>query len=108
MMKRLQDRCARAPVGVLSLFLAVLMAGSLLIPPLLNEKKGGEAKAGEAGGPSLSKKKGGEAKGGETDSGTRQCEEDYAICRVRCDAGRNCLEGCLQTYNACRRNVNPR
>jgi hypothetical protein len=77
---------ARAPIILLSILLAVLVASSLLI--LLSEK-------------------GGEAKAAETDSGVRQCEEDYALCRGKCDGKQSCLTACLQTYNACRRRGNP-
>src|SRR5438093_7471850 len=48
MMKRWQAQCTRAPVGVIGIFLTTLMAGTLLIPNVLNEKKGGAAKASEA------------------------------------------------------------
>jgi hypothetical protein len=77
---------AYAPVILLSILLAVLVASSLLIFPL--SEKSGEAKAAE------------------TDSGVGQCEEDYAFCRGKCDGEQSCLTACLQAYNACRRRRN--
>lgn len=89
MMKRTRAYCARARVDLITLFFAALLACSLLVLPMLAERDRSDAGAAEI------------------DSGTRQCEEDYTVCRLACNLDRSCLEACLQAYNACRRRTVP-
>jgi hypothetical protein len=84
MIKQFHVWCVGAPVSTGGVFLAAFIAGALLILLLLAENRG-------------------EASAAESDQGVRQCDEDYAICRLECSGKQSCLDACLQTYNACRR-----